>query len=332
MNGVLVDVPVALIFFARPDVLKETFAAVKRARPSRLFLIQDGPREGNMDDVENVQKCRDVVSDIDWECEVHTDYSESNIGCGKRIYSGLTSAFKIVDRLVIIEDDCVPGESFLRFCEEILEKYKNDERIGFISGMNHLGVYDDCNDDYFYTSSGTIWGWATWKRVWDTVDFNMEYLSDERVLTLLIKLGHKRRVANGKRRLKILKSGKKLTSWTSQFGFSILMQNMLVIVPKYNMMRNIGCAANSAHSANELGKVPRGLRRVYFMKTYEVNFPLKHPAYVLNDIQFKNKVDRIMGNGYPLVNLYRIIETTVYRIVKGEFRSIVKGFQRRMRI
>jgi len=329
MNDALIDVPVALIFFARPDVLKETFSAIKNARPSKLFLIQDGPREGRMDDAEDIKKCRDIVSDIDWKCEVHEDFSELNLGCGKRVYSGLTKAFESVDRLVIIEDDCVPGKSFLKFCEEILEKYKYDERIGLISGMNHLGIYKECTDDYFFSFSGSIWGWATWKRVWDTVDFEMSYLNDQRVSRLLLNLGNKRIVKNGKKKLTELNSGKKLSSWTYQFVLNVLLQNMLVIVPKYNLTKNIGLTTNSEHSQSSIKRVPRGLRKIYFMKSHEMEFPLKHPKFVINDIGFKKKVDRILGTGYPLVRLYRIIESVFYRILTGNFSSVVKGIKRR---
>lgn len=149
MDGYKTDVPVALVFFNRPDTLKEVFESIRRARPSKLFLIQDGAREGNEKDRINIPKCRAIVEDVDWDCEVHKIYSDENLGCGYRIYSGVSEAFKHVDRLVIIEDDIVIGEDMLPFCAEMLERYKDDQRIDKISGMNHVIEYKECPYSYF---------------------------------------------------------------------------------------------------------------------------------------------------------------------------------------
>ena len=141
MDKYLIDIPVAIIFFNRPDTLKKVFEAVRNARPSKLFLIQDGAREGRAEDAIKIAECRSVVADVDWECEVVRDYSDVNLGCGKRIYSGITNAFNTVDRIIIIEDDIVVTPDFFSFCIELLEKYKDDQRIHRISGMCHMGQY-----------------------------------------------------------------------------------------------------------------------------------------------------------------------------------------------
>ena len=135
------DIAVALIFFNRPECLMHTFTAIAESRPSKLYLIQDGPRSNHPDDLDNINKCRSIVENINWKCDVHKIYSSENLGCGMRVYSGISEAFTKEEKLVIIEDDIVIGETFLPFCKDLLDRYENDERIGMISGMNHLGVY-----------------------------------------------------------------------------------------------------------------------------------------------------------------------------------------------
>lgn len=322
------EVPVALIFFARPDLLKVTFAAIREARPSKLFLIQDGAREGNRKDEKKIKECRDVVANIDWECEVYTNYSDSNLGCGGRVYSGLSWAFQYVDRLLVLEDDCVPSPSLFPFTADLLERYKNDIRVGMISGMNNLGVYEDCPNDYFFTTSGSIWGWATWKRVWDNVEYDLEFFKDAYSTSIVLKTDSKLKgmgeVLSGK-----LRKGHKLSSWSYQLGMAILLQHQMNIVPKYNMINNIGMSEDGANSVSSLRFMPKGLRKLYYMKTYDYKFPLKHPKYVVNDLEFKKRLDRLMGDGYPVVQLYRIVESLFYRIIDGDFSSVKKGFKRR---
>jgi hypothetical protein len=322
------DIPVALIFFARPDLLEVTFAAIREAKPRQLFLIQDGARIANTTDLENVAKCRKIVENINWECEVYKNYSEENLGCGMRIYSGLSWAFQYVDRLLIIEDDCVPALSLFPFTAELLEKYKNDDRIGMISGMNNLGVYENSPADYFFSISGSIWGWATWKRVWDKVEYDLDFLKDKYATNIVFKTDAEMEPI-GLGLSNNLKNGKKLSSWSFQSGMSMRLQHQLNIVPKFNMITNIGLSENSANSVSSIQFIPKGLRRLYNMKTYEYKFPLKHPKYVVNDLDFKKKLDRVMGYGYPFVQLYREIESLIYRIVGGDFKSIKKGIKRR---
>jgi hypothetical protein len=322
------NIPLALIFFARPDLLDLTFAAIREAKPQQLFLIQDGARISNTNDLENIIKCREIVENIDWECEVYKNYSDENLGCGMRIFSGLNWAFQYVDRLLIIEDDCVPAMSLFPFAADLLEKYKDDGRIGMISGMNNLGLYEDTQNDYFFTTSGSIWGWATWKRVWDKVEYDLDFLNDKYASNIIFNTDVKLEPM-GKILSNTLNEGKKLSSWSYQLGMNILLQNQLNIVPKYNMINNIGMSENGANSVSSLRFMPKGLRRLYYMKTYDYKFPLKHPKYVVNDLEFKKKLDRVMGDGYPFVQLYREIESLIYRIVGGDFKSIKKGIKRR---
>ena len=166
-----IDVNVLIIFFVRDEVLKQTFEAVKKARPRRLLLWQDGPREGCPGDIKGIERCRKVVEDIDWDCEVYTQYHDSNFGCDPSTFYAQKWAFSLVDRCIILEDDMVADLSFFRFCKELLEKYKDDERINHICGVNFFGESKNCPNDYLFAHNGTG-AWASWRRVakgWDEI-------------------------------------------------------------------------------------------------------------------------------------------------------------------
>lgn len=314
------DIAVALIFFNRPECLRQTFGAIASARPSRLYLIQDGARDNKLSDEAKVEECRQIVDNIDWECEVHKLYSPTNLGCGMRVYSGISEVFKTEEKLVIIEDDIVIGESFLPFCKEMLDRYADDGRIGMISGMNHLGVYQDCPYDYFFSSQGgAIWGWATWRRVWKDFDWELECADDayacKCVRTNLRPKGFSKLIMTllKIKRASIL-SGEKQTSWSFQFGYpSGYMQSRLNIIPKLNQISNIGFSTESVHSS-AIEKLPRGLRRVYNGVKYNIQFPLNHPKYVVDDYKYALVQSKILGGGMWR-KAYRYCEACLYRII-----------------
>ena len=294
-----VDIPVALVFFNRPDLFKQVFEAVKRNRPSKLFLIQDGPRPTNNQDLPKIMECREIASQIDWECEVIQDYSEKNMGCGRRIFSGLTNAFKVVDRLVIIEDDIVISDSFLPLCRLLLDKYKDDERINSISGMNHFGVYEDCPYSYFFSRGGAIWGWATWKRVWDDIDWNLGVINDPYIYKTLKRNGTPYRFTKGiaekaKGIASKIESGGAPSFWSFHFLLYSYLESRFNIVPKYNQISNIGCI-EGAHTKNTFEVLTKEMKSIYYAKRYDISLDLVHPPVVFEDRYFKNIQDELMN-------------------------------------
>lgn len=310
----LIDIPVALIFFARPDHLEVTFNKIKQLKPSILFLIQDGSRSGNKSDEAKVLECKAIVENIDWECKVFKNYSETNLGCGMRVKSGISWAFEHVDRLVIIEEDCVPGDSFLVFCKEMLEKYLHDERISMISGMNHLDKYELTSNDYFFSEGGTIWGWATWKRAWETIDFQLTWLEEEDAVRLIKNKYGKHIVERAQIFKKKLNQGQRLTSWSFQHGINMYFQHGLILLPKYNLVSNIGIGEGGANTGSSLELLPKAIRKLYYKKTFILNPPYKHPKYVINDIFYYNEFINVLGLDKPFIKFKRKMESKYYRI------------------
>ena len=176
MKPFLVDVPVLILFFNRPQQLSQVFEQVRNARPSKLFLYQDGPRSEH--DLPGIKACREVTDQIDWDCEVHRMYQEKNYGCDPSEYISQKWAFSMVDKCIVLEDDDVPSVSFFTFCKEMLDKYEQDPRITMIAGFNNEEITPGVPYDYFFASTFSIWGWASWKRVIDQWDEHYTFLED----------------------------------------------------------------------------------------------------------------------------------------------------------
>lgn len=332
------DVAVALIFFNRADTLEKVFEQVRIARPSKLFLIQDGARKGNEKDKFGIERCRRVFEGkIDWKCEVIRDFSEENLGCGMRVYSGIRNAFERVDKLIILEDDCVPSQSMFTFCKELLDKYEKDQRICSISGMNHLGEYNPNGRDYFFCSTGTIWGWATWKRVWEYMDYEMSFQNDEYAMKTFDSMYYNSYIKKsiqqmGMDRKKQWQSTHKLSSWTYQFRMIRHLQSQLVIVPTKNLVSNIGVTGDATHATDSLKKMPRGIQKVFFIPTYEYEIPLKHPKYVMCDTNYDKQVWKIMGESRR-GKFFRKLESLVRRVLfydVGDYKSLIKSMKRNL--
>lgn len=317
MNKANYDLSVLLIFFARPNTLKEVFAEVKKARPVRLFLACDGPREGNPTDSQRTEECKAIVSDIDWECEVHTLYSEVNKGCGKGPSDAITWAFSLTDKLLILEDDCVPDQSLFPYMEQMLKKYEHDQRIGLISGFNHFKDWDCGPNSYCFTKAAATLGWGTWKRVWEQYDFYLKNAADPYYTGLLEKdLGHKRagrsRVGSWRQAARET-AEKKVQYWDIQFGFVKYSQSYLCVVPKSNLIYNIGVGAGSTHTENaKAAQWKPG--RILFMPTKAMEFPLKHPEYVICDRYYDEKYFNTMAYPHPIVKYFRKIRRRLFGV------------------
>jgi len=316
------DVAVALIFFVRPDTLSKVFEKVKEARPNKLFLIQDGARVGNDNDIQMIKQCRSIVDEIDWECEVFKNYSESNLGCGRRPYTGISWVFEHVDKAIILEDDCIPCDSFFPFCKEMLDKYQNDKRIGIISGLNYFKHFNFGGNSYGFAKSGAIWGWATWKDRWEEYDFNMEILEDEYIqklieLDITPKSAAKHRLITWKDAYEKIANEPNVSYWDYQWGLTRHVNSWLSIVPKYNQITNVGIGIGSTHSGNSLKLLPKKIADFFFMSTKNLEFPLTEPKFVIPDRNYDKQYYKII---YPnifvkMINgVTRRIKIQIYKI------------------
>ena len=305
--------PVLLIFFNRPEQFKKVFEQVAKVKPSTLFLYQDGARKGRNDE-KGIVECRKIAENINWECTVHTFYQKENVGCDPSEYLSQKWAFSEVDRCIVLEDDDVPCESFFYFCQEMLEKYKDDERINIIAGQNTLETFEsDEEADYFFTTICSIWGWASWRRVVEKWTDKYQFLNNSKVCENLKMLEH----TNIKNVLKAAQNHKKIGKayYETILASDMFLNHRLNIVPTKNLISNIGIAETSTHSTNDIRKMPHGIRRVFNMKTYSYDFPIKHPKHIYENALYAKKVKRIMGWGHPWVCRYRGLEVKILKLL-----------------
>lgn len=337
MNQALTKTPILLLFFNRPETLEKVFEAVKRARPAKLFLAQDGARIGNPDDPGKILRCREIVENIDWECEIIRDYAETNLSCDHREFTAISNAFQKTDRLIILEDDCVPCDSFFPFCDELLERYKDDTRIDRISGFNRLGEYKDISTDYFFSTIAAGYGWATWKRVWTEIEKNQnyEFLEDPNLVTIYNKSRDIIADRNYEDMLKACadcrkkdKIEGKITSWEMLVGVNSLINHSLIITPRCNMVKNIGATADATHYT-ELKYTDHVIRRTLENDAIDVTFPLKHPNHVLRDANYEKLHYRRIHRS-PVKRVFLKIEVLFKRLIHGDFKGIGKAIRRRI--
>ena len=313
MNSWEIDVAVLVIFFKRDKQFFKTFEAIKMARPRKLLLWQDGPR--NDDDMRGILACRKIVENIDWDCEVYRFYNEKNFGCDPSTYYIHKWAFSIVDKCIVLEDDFVANRSFFLFCKELLVKYEFDDRINHICGMNLLGEYKDYPYDYFFGFTGTN-AWASWKRVIDGWEESYSFLNDERYMYQLRQLYGKRFI--GWHKVAKQRKGTGVPYWESILLFDSLLNSRLAIVSTKNMVQNIGMTVDSTHSNTNEKLLTKTEARLFHLDTYELEFPLKHPPYVVPEMEYYKQLDLFFGNGHPLVKLARKVYHLCKYIIYGE--------------
>lgn len=333
-----VDVPVMILFFNRPSTLEKVYEAVKAARPSILLLAQDGARKGNPTDAERVEECRRIVENIDWDCTVYKNYSEANLSCDPREFSAIDWAFTLVDRLIILEDDCVPVPSFFPFCAELLERYKDDDRVDRICGLNRIEKYDDIESDYFFSTIASGHGWATWKRTWESIKRLVDYsfLDDKDLVDVY---NHSRDIIVDRNYGDIIAQSRELkaenqasgmiTSWENLVGINSLINSSLIITPKRNMIKNIGATIDATHYS-ELKYCDPVVRRILLMDSYDVEFPLKHPSHIIRDIRYEKRHYKKIHVS-PLKRIFFKLGIGFRRLFSGDFKGLKKAIGRRFK-
>ena len=324
-----VDVAVLLLFFNRPEPFQQVFSQVRKARPSRLFLYQDGPRDAN--DLPGIDACREIASQIDWECDVHRRYLEVNEGCDPSEYRSQKWAFSMADKVVVLEDDDVPSVSFFRFCKEMLDRYEHDERVMMIAGFNTDEETPDADGDYFFTSAFSVWGWASWRRVADLWDADYSFMKDEHTVRQLRGLIRQRRLRPDLLKMFQCHSQSGKECYESIFWASLLLNSGLSIMPSKNMVSNVGLTADATHYTSPLQTMPRRLRRLFTMKRFELAFPLRHPSFVVEANGYKDRLYKVLAWGHPWRKVCYSVEELVLNLRHGQFGNIRKALMHRVK-
>ncbi|MCX5871008.1 MAG: glycosyltransferase family 2 protein [Deltaproteobacteria bacterium] len=265
--------PVAFIIFNRPDTTKRVFAEIAKAKPPKLLVIADGPRANRSGEAEKCAATRAIINQVDWDCEVLTNFSDVNLGCKNRVACGIDWVFEQVPEAIILEDDCLPHPTFFRFCEELLEYYRNDERIGMISGDNFQSGNKRTKASYYFSRYNHIWGWATWRRAWKHYDREATAwpaLRDGGWLEVLVS-----KPSEQKYWAKVFQAVHegRIDTWDYQWNLTSWIQGMLTIIPNVNLISNIGFGLGATHT--------HGSSIYADMKVAQIDFPLCHPEIIL---------------------------------------------------
>lgn len=325
----MVDLSVLILFFNRPDKLANLFAEVRKAQPARLFLYQDGARGPH--DMKAMQACRRIVEKIDWPCEVHRKYQTENFGCDPSNYLSQQWAFSLTDKCVVFEDDDIPSQSFFCFCKEMLDRYADDERIGMIQGFNQEEYTTDVGqDDYFFTSNFSIWGWASWSRVVLAWDKDYRWLADPEAVGRIQALTDERKLRRDFLPMARAHKASGKAFYETIFHAHLLLHSQLAIVPRVNMISNRGVTDDSVHFAGSVRTLPSGYRRIFTMRHHDINFPLHHPRYIVDHVRFRQRVYRIMGWRHPWIKVWRSFEEFFLNLRYGQWRRLANAFISRL--
>ena len=316
------DVAVLLIIFSRTETLKRTFGAIRQCRPSRLFIYQDGPR--NDQEALKLEAARQIVDDseIDWECDVQRSYHNENSGAWLSNHKAQTWAFSLADKVIVLEDDSTPSLSFIPF--------EHDERITMIAGFNHE-EQTDAPYDYLFTTAFSIWGWASWRRVFERCEVGYPIADDAFNMHQLEAYVANRR-EGGKEMLKKLYKHKASGNpiYETLIWTACTLNSGLTIVPTKNLIHNTAVSEESAHFQSSLNTLPKAMQRLLTMPSHELQWPLRHPKYVIENVEYKRRIYRIMAWGHPWVKIGRSIEELIRNLRYGNMKQIREAVKHRI--
>jgi len=277
--------PVAFIVFNRPEQTARVFAEIARAQPKQLLIVADGPRADRAGEVERCAQVRDIVSHVDWPCDVRTNFSNTNLGCRRRVSSGLDWVFDHVPEAIVLEDDCLPDPTLFRFMDEMLARYRDDERIMMVTGTNPMDRWKDERQRYHFWYCGSIWGWASWRGAWRHSDVDMRPWNDDearqRVRDVFAepelyepRLAAYDKVARGE-----------IDTWDMQWSFARIVNSGLSVVPSVNLVSNIGFGEGATHTRSAGSPIAN-------LPTTPMTFPLRFHDYVAVDREYDRAFTR----------------------------------------
>jgi hypothetical protein len=282
--------PVALLIFNRPEITRRLVVEVIRAQPPQVLVFADGPRPDHPEDAELIATAKRVIDEAPWDCEVLTNYSETNLGTRYRPATGLDWVFQTVEKAIFFEDDVLPHPSFFSFCDELLEKYQNDERVMMISGNNFMGGRRLTDDSYLFSHYAGIWGWATWRRAWRHYDVELRQWPRLRETSFLRDvLANEEEVAFWRQCFDRIVSGETQT-WDHQWQFALWAQRGLSIMPSVNLCTNVGFGPTAQHYKEFDSKLAA-------VRVEEMQFPLRHPAAMVRSREADEFVFRELLSG-----------------------------------
>ena len=289
---------VLFLTYRRFNTAEKVFESIRQAKPPRLYFASNASNPKNIGEGQKVAKVRALIDRIDWPCELYTLFRDKHLSVKHSIPSSIDWFFENEEMGIILEDDCLPSQSFYSFCDEVLEKYKRDDSIGFITAMNYLEKIEK-SESYFFSRYPAIWGWATWKRVWVNYDVNMNNLdallnSDE----FIKSFDQTNEYKHWAKWFKKVAAGK-VNTWDAQITYLSFIYNYLTITPTVNLLSNIGFGSDSNFTKNPNSPISK-------MKKLEIDTNLIHPDKYFVNNDYDNGRKKIEGVGE--VFLFKVLK------------------------
>ena len=270
-KAVRVRTPVAFFIFNRPELTARVFSRIAEVKPETLLVVADGPRSAG--EAGQCAQARRIIDQVDWDCRLLTNFSEQNLGCKKRVSSGLSWVYSQVEEAIILEDDCLPGISFFPFCEELLERYRHDERIFMVSGDNFQSGRSRTRYSYYLSRYPHVWGWASWRRAWKHFDVAMQSWTEFK------NAGHLRAVFETPQEQEfwadILQRSfeDQTNSWAFVWCYTCWSQGALTVLPDVNLVSNLGFGEEATHTVDRLSPIAN-------LPTGEI-WRISHPPFLV---------------------------------------------------
>jgi len=240
--------PVLFLIFNRPDCTARVFETIRNVRPKRLYIASDGSRKQKIADSEKVKLVRDIATQVDWECEVFTLFQEKNLGCKMAVSTVISWFFRHEERGIILEDDCLPNLDFFKFCEMMLEDYKDDQRIWAITGDNFQNGITRGEGSYYFSKYMHVWGWATWRRTWSKYDVEIKFWPNFKRSAEWRRLMNNTKERNYWNKILDKVHKRSINTWDYQLSAIIWKNSGLVITPNINLVKNIGLGIEATHT------------------------------------------------------------------------------------
>jgi hypothetical protein len=266
--------PILFLVFNRLDTTQRVFEAIRAARPPRLYVAADGPRAAKAGEAERCEAVRRVATAVDWPCELVTLMRTENLGCKRAVSSALTWFFEHEAEGIVLEDDCLPDPSFFPYCDDLLERHRDDPRVMSISGDNFISDTWAPDESYYFSRYAHIWGWASWRRAWQLYDVNMlRWTTGDKDEQLARWLPESRRARDHWRSIFDRVSSGAIDTWDYQWNYACSQQGGLSCIPRVNLIANIGFGEGATHTLSAESKhanLPVGA----------MPMPLRHPETV----------------------------------------------------
>lgn len=310
--------PVLFLVFKRPDTTRQVFEVIRAARPPYLYVAADGPRSQHLNEAELCKEVREIAAKVDWPCEVKTLFRDKNLGCRRAVSGALDWFFENEEYGIILEDDCLPSLSWFVFAEEMLMRFKDDERIMCVSATHfHLNQHQP-EYSYFFSRYNHCWGWASWRRAWRYYDHEMVAWPKLKNTDWLLAVGDGNRLFQRywTEVFDIAYEDKHVDSWAYRWTFSCWSQSGITILPAKNLVSNIGFGDLATHTKDDT---------ILALPLELLDFPLRHPAFIVREVRADGWSDKHLYGITYLLPIKQIIKNISFiRYIFGQLKKFLK--------